>query len=191
VGEKLSDHPSFQHIATAYALLIKRSGLSDHPVVGERLTPVNKVQEDTDLLKMVLLPPKPRIPKDFWDQTWCHYSVAYGRHAKFDFDRGRPFEWHISFLHSPGNENCGHGRYKDRVTTILLETASKKPHQFFVVKHGDPRPDRDARVDGWPYVHILRRYYSKDVPKITPETIAEDLAWLVQETFPRFLLLQA
>lgn len=175
-------------VAEAYAACAKKV-VPGGPECFGKPKPVKKKQEDTDMLKLRFLP-KLRSPEEFWDATWCHYTVAAGQHAKFAADQGRLFTWHIGFLHSPGNSACS-SAYTRAITEILIETAAKRPAEFFVVKHNDPRPIRDSRADGWPFLHILRRYYHKEFPTFSPIVIAQDLLWLVQETFPRFRALRS
>jgi hypothetical protein len=182
-----SYEPQFLEVAEQFELC--RKDLLNGPRRDGQPKPMKKKREGSDVMRMRFLPPVGNLgPVKFWGD-WCHYAVSAGLHPTFPFDRNRRFEWEISFFHSPGNLNCRKGFYEKQVTRILQDTEKKRPTEFFVVRRGDPGPRGYNRKRGWPYIHIYKRYYIDQFPVFSPRRIADDLAWLVKETYPKFTAL--
>ena len=140
-----------------------------------------KKNEDSNLLFIGFLPPRPRRPRKFWGPR-CLYGVGAGKHAKFHQDLGNgPFEWHIGFLHAANQVSCGSGRYRAEVLDIL-EAVTRSRNDFFVVEEGDDLPNEWV----WSYLNIFKRYYLRDHPLISTRIVAEDLVWLMRQSFPAF-----
>jgi len=159
-----------REIADCFESIASRKG---RPVSHSACFPAEwmiKKQEESELLLLSFSPKKP-----------CLYSVGVGRHAYFAQDKGRPFDWHIALFYPVMQKSAGGGRNLQQAVSILREVERKRP-DFFTVRPGDSLPNGYA----WSYLNVFKRYYLKDSPCVNPQIIADDLAWLIDETHDQF-----
>jgi hypothetical protein len=151
-----------EDVAKAYKGAIKTFG-SDLPGKTLPPKPMQKKQEGSDIMLLELRPAAP-----------CLYSVGAGEHAKFRQDQGRLFVCHLSLFYRVNQKTAGRGRNLQSALGILGGIEKKRP-DFFLPNGYE-----------WRYLHIFKRYYGNEHPKFSAKAIADDLAWLVSETYEEF-----
>ena len=111
------------------------------------------------------LPPRGRLrtPKTFWTPQWCFYEIGAGVYGA---DRSQ-----VQFFMAGNQAVCGGGRYNRQVDEILRKAAEKRADAV-----------HRSILRGCPYAHLWIRSRI-----VNPEKMAEDMAWIIEETLPALL----
>ena len=148
-------------------LLQNRHGIDLEILNNGVADPVPQPKNGIDHLRLRLLPDmRPRRPRRFWDPKWCFYEIGVGQYPK-------PGLAKVQFFMAGNNARCGNGFHNQRVNDILAAVARKRSDAHH-------RPIAGRGTYGW-----LDIYYA--VPD--PAKMAADLAWIVTETFHKFISL--
>lgn len=149
------------------------------PHIVENLTvppsdPQPLKKKDADIMRLRILP-KRKHPVQFWSSSWCFYEIgvgSYGRGNGTGLNIGG-----ISFVQFPNQKACGEGRYLRSVSDIVRGLQRQRNTEFEVVVAGEA---------GAVSTQLFRRYMTKSSPQFPVQIAAEDLAWLIQHSLPKF-----
>ena len=117
----------------------------------------------------------PMQPENFWSPIWCFYEIGIGVYE----DNPRGFGA-VKFLQFSDNQLCGHGHYHDEVCQILKRAENQRPRVF----KGGSTSGGGGRMP-----HLTANYAKNSDEEFPIAKAAGHLAWLIEETFPRFNLL--
>ncbi len=84
-------------------------------------------------------------------------------------------------MFAPGNKACGGPTYKGNVLDILKIHELRKPREYFLAVPGITV----GRDHVWEYIQLIKRYYTDQHPSLSASLIANDLADLVADTYPK------
>jgi hypothetical protein len=120
--------------------------------------------------------PEPKQPVRFWSSSWCFYQILVG-----PADAGTNLGG-IQFLQFSGQDACGGGLWRKPVAAILRELQTRRPAEFSITELNDKGAIKPQ---------LCTRYRMSSQCKTFPvEQAAADLAWLIQESLPRFQALR-
>ncbi len=106
-----------------------------------------------------------RTPGQFWTPQRCFYEIGAGVYG-----RG-PDRSQVQFFMAGNQAVRGGGRYNRQVDDILRKAAEKRADAV-----------HRSILRGCPYAHLWIRS-----PLVNPGKMAEDMAWIIQETLPELL----
>lgn len=119
---------------------------------------------------------KDSAPLQFWSSKNCFYEIGVGVY------RGRAnCLGAVQFMMYPNYKACGNGRYTAGVREILSKLQPASKENFFL--HFMVPPIEDAILCGFQYS------VNPGQTTFPVEQAAQDLAWLIQETLPKFQVL--
>jgi hypothetical protein len=124
-----------------------------------------------DIMRIRLLPIQMK-PAKFWNSSWCFYEIAVGSLGGSFLCLGG-----VQFLQCSGQQSCGGGKWTGPVTTIIHDLHALRPNDFIKDFQADNSADRPL---------LSARYHAKPFKNFPVQRAAEDLAWLIQESLPRF-----
>ena len=139
-------------------------------VMANRSDPKPLKKGNTNIMRLRMLPQQ-KAPILFWNSAWCFYEIGVGTYSPRD---GEGLNCGgIQFFQNPNMKVCGTGIYRRQVTEIISALAKARPG--FV-----------AGLDPAGKIHFGRRYLVKDFRDFPVTVAGEDLAWLIEQTLPRF-----
>ena len=124
-----------------------------------------------DIMRIRILPVR-KQPASFWNSTWCFYEIAVG-----SLDGSALCLGGVQFVQFSNNPRCGDCKWLLPVTAIIRDLQAKRPKDFITEFQADPTTPRPL---------ISARYHAKPHKFFPPALAAEHLAWLIEESLPRF-----
>lgn len=134
--------------------------------------------------KLRVMPKKRDVPESFWSTTWCFYVIGVGRleadYKRFPVDE--PTDGHVMFQMPHGVGTCGKGKHEAEVDRILhnaRQTLGSDWRYYEVPKKAGKK------------VFLIKPYrpgeYPAEAGMPTASALAQDLADLINATYPEFL----
>jgi len=135
--------------------------------------------------KLRIMPDNKNVPKTFWHQKWCFYVVGVGRIGA-DYKRfplNIACDAHVMFQMPHGDKGCGKGQHEEAVEDVLTSAKNSlgTDWEFCSV----PKKDGPKHFLVKPYLPAGN--YPRDGHLPTASVLAQDLAALINATYPAFL----
>jgi hypothetical protein len=129
--------------------------------------------DDTISIARLRIVPDTKAPPYFWSRAKCFYELGVGKYDGSASVLGR-----VAFLQFTNQKVCGCGHYSRPVSEILKTLAQERPQDFAF---------SDRSPDAAPMPMLARLYRAgPTLPFFSPNLAAQDLAWLISETLPKF-----